>query len=153
MLVIGVGNELRGDDGAGLAVARRLRVDASAPVDVAEQGGESIDLLQAWEGRDAVVLVDTMRSGAPTGTIRRFEASDEPLPRDIGSSSSTHLLGVGEAIELARALGQLPRRTIIYAIEGAEFTAGTTLSEELRARLADLAAAVLREANQLARGG
>jgi hydrogenase maturation protease len=154
VLVVGVGNELRGDDGAGIAVARRVRGPAArAGVDVREQLGEPIELLDVWQGRDAVVLVDTMRSGAPAGTVRRLDASRAPLPAGVLGSSSTHAFALGDAIELGRVLRRLPPRVIVYAVEGRTFEAGACLSDELEAVAGVLCNAVLREARELAAGG
>ena len=149
VLVIGVGNELRHDDGAGLELVRRLRDETRAPaIDVDELKGGPLGLLDAWRGRLAAVIVDTMRSGAGPGTIRRFDASRDPLPSREGASS-THAVGVGEAIELARVLGLLPPRVIVYAVEGRRFDAGLGLSDEVGAIVPELTARVLNEARAL----
>lgn len=142
-LVIGVGNELRGDDAAGIAVARRLR---EAPdLEVRELHGEPTGLLDAWEGRDAVVLVDTMRSGAQPGAIRRMDASQTRLPAELRGSTSTHAVGLGDTLELARAIGRLPARVVVYAIEGRRFEAGAPMSDAVRSGIDELAARVLDE--------
>lgn len=153
VLVIGVGNELRHDDGAGIEVARSLRHRARrAGIEVCETQGEPIGLLETWHAREAVVLVDTMRSGARPGTICRLDASREPLPTRLRGSSSTHAFALDQAIELGRALDRLPRRVIVYAVEGRIFEAGVGLSDELDAVVPALAEAVLREASELATG-
>jgi hydrogenase maturation protease len=152
VLVIGIGNELRQDDAAGVEIARRLRGRARPPeVDVYECQGDATDLLAAWEGREAVVIVDSMRSGAPPGTIRRLDASRDPLPSRLRRSASTHAVALGEAIELGRALDRLPARVVVYAVEGRRFGAGAGLSDEVEAVAAALADAVLGEAGELAR--
>lgn len=154
VLVIGVGNELRGDDGAGVEMVRSLREGPRlARVDVREAQGEATELLDAWQGREAVVLVDAMRSGAAPGTIRRLDASREPLPARMRGSSSTHALALDEAIELARALDRLPGRVVVYAVEGRRFEPGGGLSEEVAAVVPALTDAVLREARELAGPG
>ena len=151
VLVIGVGNRLRGDDGASWGVLRRLRERGmQIGIDVSEQLCEPNDLLEAWQDRDAVVLVDTMRSGEPPGTIRRFDVSGEPLPARLRGSVSTHGFGLHQAIELGRALHRLPGRVIVFAVEGRHFEAGATPSGEIEAVVAPLAYAVLREASELA---
>ena len=152
VLVIGVGNRMRGDDSAGYEVVRRLRERGSqAGIEVSEQLCEPNDLLEAWQGRDSVVLVDTMRSGEPPGTICRFDVSGEPLPAHLRGSVSTHGFGLHEAIELGRALHRLPRRVIVFAVEGRRFEAGATRSGEVEAAVAPLARAVLHEAGELAK--
>lgn len=148
-LVIGVGNELRGDDGAGIAVVRRLR--ETGDVDVRELQGEPTTLLEIWQGRDAVVLIDTMRSGARPGAIRRIDASQAPLPEGLGGSTSTHAVGVGETLELARTIRRLPGQVVVYAIEGRRFETGDDLSDEVRAAVPRVVAMVLGEAGALPR--
>jgi hydrogenase maturation protease len=76
--------------------------------------------------------------------IRRIAAHEGPLPAAL-SGSSTHLLGIADAIELARALGRLPERTIVYGIEGETFAAGDDLSEPVAAAVERVVAAVQRE--------
>jgi hydrogenase maturation protease len=85
-----------------------------------------------------------MRSGAPAGTIRRIVVADEPLPPEL-RRASTHLLGVGEAVELARALGRLPNDVVVYAIEGERWQAGAELSAAVAAAAAEVAAAIQAE--------
>jgi hydrogenase maturation protease len=145
-VVIGVGNALRGDDAAGPEVARRLRDQPGISVCVHE--GEAVDLLEAWRGLDAVVLVDTVRSGASAGTIHRIDAGAEPLALTLRRASS-HTIGLGEAIELARTLGELPRRLIVYGIEGVRFDAGSGLSAAVAGAIEPVTDAVLREARSL----
>jgi hydrogenase maturation protease len=151
VLVIGVGNELRGDDGAGVAVARRLRDDGSAAgIDVEEEQDDSTALIERWRGRGAVVLVDAVVSGATPGAIRRFDVSSTPLPSRLRSSSSTHAVGLDQAVELARALGCLPARVVIYIVEGHHFEARAGLSPEVAAAIPAVADRVLGEARALA---
>ena len=150
VLVIGLGNELRHDDGAGVEIARLLREPAErAGIEVREMQGEPLSLLDGWRHCGSLIVVDTMRSGAAPGTIRRIDVTDEPLPAML-DASSTHAVGIGEAIELARTLDRLPPRVIVYAVEGRRFDAGLGLSEALTAVVPKLATIVLDEARALA---
>jgi hydrogenase maturation protease len=147
VLVIGLGNELRGDDGAGIVIARRLRERAfNTGIEAREMGGDPAALLDAWQDREAVVVVDAMRSAAIPGTIWRLDASLAPLPTKLRGCASTHAVGLSEAVELARALEQLPPRIVVYAVEGRTFDAGAGLSAEIQAILPRLAQMVLDEA-------
>ena len=138
MILIGVGNGWRGDDGAGLAVARRVRELAPDGVEVREVEGDATALVDAWSGAEHVVVVDAAQSGAAPGTVRRFDAGSQPLPvRSL--RSSTHAFGVSDAVELARSLGRLPGRLEVYAIEGASFVAGDRLSPSVERAVAALA--------------
>jgi hydrogenase maturation protease len=138
-LVIGIGNPDRGDDGAGRAVARLLRRRMLAgDVAVTEMDGEAAALLASFDGVTAAFLVDACASGAPAGTVRRFDVAASALPQGA-FTLSTHGFGLGEAVELARALGQLPPRCIVYAIEGRSFSVGAGLSPPVAAAVAEVA--------------
>lgn len=143
VLVIGVGNPFRGDDAAGLRVAARLRERLPPQVTVMEETGEVVSLASCWEGLERLVIVDAARSGAAPGTVHRFDAR-RPLPAHFGSLSS-HGLGVASAIEMARALGTLPREVVVYAIEGARFGLGEDLSPGVTAAVSLLVDRVLGE--------
>ena len=66
---------------------------------------EPTRLLDAWEGADVALVIDAAASGAvAAGTVHRFDASGEGVPARV-FRSSTHAFGVGDAVELARALG------------------------------------------------
>jgi hydrogenase maturation protease len=128
-LVIGVGNESRGDDALGLTILRRLREKLPDDVIVAEETGDGVRLMELWKGFDVVVLIDAMRSGAGPGTIHMFEAHKSPLPTTIFREEySTHAFGIPQAIELARALNQLPPRLLVYGIEGESFNGAVHMS-------------------------
>ena len=142
-VLIGVGNPLRGDDGAGPAVARLARQSAPAGVEVLEHDGEPASLLEAWSAASVAVVVDAVRSGAPPGTIRRVDATAHPLPAPGGAS--THGIGVAEAVELARALGRLPQRLVVLCVEGEDFATGEALTPAVRRALAPAAEAALAE--------
>jgi hydrogenase maturation protease len=144
ILVIGIGNAFRHDDAAGLGVARRLKEQAHSLCDVHEQIGEGTALMHLWNGADRVIVVDAVQSGAVPGTIHRFQANLHPLPAPI-FRDSTHAFGLIEAIELSRALKQLPSNLVIYGIEGKNFEAGPGFSPAVFAAVDELAKQLQKE--------
>jgi hydrogenase maturation protease len=130
ILVIGIGNEYRSDDGVGLVVARRLKERVPSRVSVREESGEAAALMETWREADVVILIDAVCSGADPGTVHRLDAHEGPIPGRF-FQTSTHAFGVAEAIEMARTLGQLPPRLILFGIEGKSFEAGVGLSPEV----------------------
>ena len=142
-LVIGVGNPDRGDDGAGRQVARRLLGRDHRGLDVRECTGEATALMEAWAGHDDVVLVDACRGAGPVGSVH-LVGPDEAARVATLRHGSTHSLGIAAAIGLARALGTLPRRVVIYAIEASHAREGATLSPEVERAVQDVVAAVCR---------
>ncbi|HLW46536.1 MAG TPA: hydrogenase maturation protease [bacterium] len=143
VLVVGVGNRYRGDDGAGLAAAARLGEAAGAPVVLLDNAGDGTVLLDVWQRADAVILIDAMRSGAPAGTVRRLDAAAEVGAANVAAllsqgrtlGGSTHGVGVAEAVALGRTLHRLPRRLVVIGIEGRRFDAGVDLSHEVERAL------------------
>jgi hydrogenase maturation protease len=142
--VIGVGNAYRCDDAVGLVVARRLSVDVPENVSVVEREGEPTSLIDAWEGAESVWLVDAVSSGAEAGTVHRVDAISEGLPRSF-ACSSTHHFGLPDAVELARSVGRLPRRLIVFGVEGESFETGDVLTSQVAAAVEKVAAAIRNE--------
>jgi hydrogenase maturation protease len=141
VLVIALGNADRGDDAAGLLVVRRLR---QLGIDAREHTGDGLSLLESWSGAGHVILIDTVLTGAPAGTIARFDGRDARVVRDA-LRASTHAFGVAEALELGRVLGRLPESVTIYGIEGKQFDPGSRPSEEVLAAVETLAARISAE--------
>lgn len=155
--VVGVGNEFRGDDGAGRAVldrvaqrSRRRPLPAGAALWTCE--GEPARLLSLWEHAQAAVVVDAARTdGSPRpGRIRRFEGAGA-LARYRPATASSHGLGLAAAIELGRVLERLPRKLIVYTVEGGEFGLGACLSPIVSAAVELTALYVEGEVRHLAR--
>jgi hydrogenase maturation protease len=130
VLVVGVGNEFRADDGAGLAAARRLRTQVPAGVAVVELQNDVTALPGLLESRDLAIIIDAAGPGLLPGRHSRFNLADGPLP--TGSSEfSTHGIGLGSILEIARLQGNLPLLTIVYGIGGRSFDYGIGLSPEV----------------------
>ncbi len=151
VMVIGVGNSLRGDDAAGRIIAARVNRRAMPFINVVECSGEGADLMELWAGRGTVIVVDAVSSGAKVGTAHRFEATQAALPVQF-SGSSTHAFGLGAAVELARILHKLPKCLIVFGIEGRRFDVGSRISAEVRRAIPSVVARVLEEAASASEG-
>ncbi len=128
-LIIGIGDRLRGDDGAGPAVVDRLRKyprPLPRGVELREHWGEGTALMAAWEGRRRVVVVDAVAPAGSPGAIHRF--GGEKMPPAGLFHYSAHRFGLAEAVALARELDALPDDLLIYGIEGDRFNQGARLS-------------------------
>lgn len=145
VLIIGVGQEWRGDDAAGLLVARHLQDKVPDQVIVRELLGSAPDLLKLWQEADAVIIADAVHAAAPPGTIYRLAAHAEPLPTEMFPACSTHAWGVAEAVALGRILHQLPPYLIIYGIAGKNFALGEGLSPEVEQAVPEVARRILQE--------
>jgi hydrogenase maturation protease len=142
--IIGIGHLDRGDDAVGRVAAARLRDIAPAGTETLETDGEAAKLLDMFDGARTVIVIDACLSGGRPGTVQRIDAGAEPLPRWLGSASS-HAIGLAESVELARILGQLPERLIVYAVEATSFALGAPLSAPVAEALEHLAAQILND--------
>ncbi len=148
-LVLGVGNEYRGDDAVGILLCRRLAEQAPPHLAVVEHHGEGAALLEAWQGAELVIVIDAVQSGAHAGKIFRFDATVQTIPTQF-FHYSTHAFSLAEAIELARTLNRLPRHLIVYAIEGKNFTVGAPLSPAVEQAMPEVQAQVMRDLHMFA---
>lgn len=149
ILVIGVGNEYRGDDSVGVIVARRLKEQLGGEVDVMHLAGDVTGLLESLKSRGAVIIIDAAKSGAPPGTIHRFVVGEKPIPEKL-FCYSTHAFSVGEALKLAKALRQIPDQVIVYGIEGAHFEFGRGLTPEVERAVNQVITMVIEDMKYLA---
>ena len=144
VVVIGVGNEYRRDDGAGLAVVARLHDRVPPGVELVLTDGEPTRLIEAWTGAALAVVVDAVRADPPRpGRVHRF-VLDRPLAGATRTASS-HGFGLDDAIRLALALDRMPGRLIVHAIEAADLTQGTGLTPLVAAAVDEVASAVLSD--------
>ena len=139
MLTIGLGNEFRHDDAIGLIAARRLR---ERGVSTEEHEGDLATLIDRWRHVDELIVIDAVRSGAPPGTVHHLEVGASPLNREL-FRSSTHQLGLADAIELSRTLNTLPARVDLFCVEVQDVSAGVGLSADVERALTPLIEDVL----------
>ena len=159
--LIGIGNPYRRDDGIGpalIAAAGRLGLPG---VRLACADGEPSQLLDAWAGAELAVVVDAVAcSPSDPGRIHRTDLAapwvragplaGDPLADGLltgaaAGGSSTHGLGVPDAIRLAVALDRAPRRLLVLAVEAADLGFGTGLSGPVAACLPGLTRMVRAE--------
>jgi hydrogenase maturation protein HypF len=148
-IVIGLGNTYAHDDGVGPAVAAAFAAEAPPGVTVVELDGEPARVVESWDGSPLAIVVDASRSGATPGTVSRLATGD--LARRVaalppsGPRSSSHALGVAEAVELGRVLGRLPVRLVVLAVEGVAFGPGPGLSDAVAAAVPGVVSAIVGE--------
>lgn len=153
VLVVGLGNPARGDDGVGRRVAERLagrRLPAG--VAVVDRSGDVLSLIDEWAGYDALIVIDASAATGHAGRIERFDLAVHSLSPEVGITSS-HAFGLPEAVEVARALGSAPPVIIVYAIEGDDFAAGAPLTPAVVEAAERVSLAVMGEVTALQKSG
>ncbi|BBZ33000.1 hydrogenase maturation protease [Mycolicibacterium confluentis] len=143
VVVIGLGNAYRRDDGVGLAVADE--VARTAPPDVGVHAGvrDSSQLLDLWVGAEAAILVDaTVGPLGEPGRIRRITPDAVATTR----TTSSHGLDVAAALALGETLRRNPSRVVLYTVDVADCGYGIGLTSDVAATVPAVAAAVIAEA-------
>jgi hydrogenase maturation protease len=126
-LILGLGNTILCDDGAGIRVAEELESRLSNPeTTVLETSLSGLSLLDILVGYDKAIIVDAIQTvGGKPGAIYRLDPDALQVSRH---AASPHDVNLATAIELGKKLGlALPREIVIFAIEVADVT---TFSEE-----------------------
>lgn len=151
VVVIGVGNAGRGDDGVGPAVIDALRAQGGVPgARCAHAPADLTALPDLWDGALAAVLVDATLGAGEAGTVTCLRPGDPALDAP-GRFVSSHALDLAAALRLAHALGRLPAEVVVLGVEGARFDDGAPLSPPAAEGVRRAAEAVRREVERLQR--
>jgi hydrogenase maturation protease len=145
-LVLGLGNPLRGDDGVGVHVARRL-IEGYLPdgVEVVDGGTQGLGLVSLLEGRRRAIVVDAADIGRLPGEFVRFALEEVRLLGDGEGRFSVHAAGLREALLLAKALNLLPEEVILFGVQPGCITWEAGLSPQVEAAVSPLTEAVRQE--------
>lgn len=157
LVVVGIGNPNRHDDGVGIAVVNRLRLQARTrrgdvtDGDTAATGsdqpheilfaisdGEPTRLADLWADATVAVVVNCVRTHQPSpGRIHRRSLLHPSL--EGGRVSHSHGATLGTALALSASLDRLPGAVVLYAVEPADLSSGRGLSPMVAAAAAEIA--------------
>lgn len=151
VVVAGIGNSDRGDDGVGPVIARHVAGLNLPGVSVVSHA-EPLDLLDDELAADMLVVVDAVRSGRRPGVVVVRHVDNRPLPEWTGTGG-THAVGLAVSVELARVLGRMPRRLVLVGVEAESFAIGAPLSPAVRAAIAVATDAVAAVVGSMVGGG
>jgi hydrogenase maturation protease len=149
LLVLGLGNPLCGDDGAGVAAVARLAARRSAPrgAQVLDGGTLGLALLPHLQSARRAILVDAVRTGDPPGTIVRLEGDD--VARAAAHKLSPHQVGVADLLDGALLSGRRPDPIVLVGIVPAQLELGTMRSRAVERGIDALVEAVAAEAERM----
>lgn len=146
VLLVGIGNEFRTDDGVGCYVAGKIMSRGNGRLAVKILEREGTDLIECWRGYETVYVVDAAMSGSEPGTVHRFEIPGQEIPKSV-FCASTHAFGLADVIPLAQTLDALPPKVIVYGIEAGSFEHGRGLTGKVKAAADKLAEELSGEIN------
>lgn len=139
VLVLGLGNPVMGDDGAGLAAVARLqeRWRAGPGVEFADGGTWGMRLLPLLQDHPRVLFLDAVNHGAAPGALVRLEG--EAIPRGLGHGKlSPHQVDLQDLLGAATLTGRVPQEMIVLGVQPAEVTMRVGLSPAVEAALEGL---------------
>jgi hydrogenase maturation protease len=147
ILVAGVGNVFLGDDGFGVEVVRRLASrELPEGVEVADFGIRGMDLAYALQDDyDVVIFVDAIPRGEEPGTVYLLKPEIE---EDGEVILDTHGMDPVKVIQLSRALGAKPTRTLVVGCEPQVVVSGEEYDDMLM-ELSEPVRAAVEEAVKL----
>ena len=124
-LILGIGNPILADDGAGMKIARKLK-EYNPELEVAETSEVGLALLELMDGYDKLIIVDSIKTGqGKPGELYKLKLEDLKHPVYYASS---HGIDIPTAVELGQKTGhRIPQDISLYAVEIKD---NSTFSEE-----------------------
>jgi hydrogenase maturation protease len=148
--VLGIGNVLMADDGLGPFIVRVLEAEYEFPerVELVDAGTPGLDFTPFLDGARAVIVIDTVHSDGPPGTIRRYDMAQllaTPPPARI----NPHPPGLREALMAAELTDSTPDESIIIGVVPESIEAVARVGATMRAAVPGVVSAVLAELERL----
>lgn len=144
ILVMAVGNILRQDDGFADAVLQRLEaMELPAEVELFDAGTSAIDLMDVFNGRVKLVVIDAVRGGQAPGTLYRF--SPEEVEAEALPMNSLHQVGLIETLRVGELVDCKPQQTVVIGVQPEATGLGIGLTPAVAAAIDRAVALVLNE--------
>ena len=143
ILILGIGNILLSDEGAGVKAVEELqnRYDCSDAVEIVDGGTVGFELLPYFENRSHILIIDAVKTGNKPGTIVRI---DDP-PAFFQKKVSPHQIGLADVMGIAVITDNMPQNIALFGIEPKELSTGLELSPEVAGNLSQLVDMVVDE--------
>ncbi len=145
VVVIGIGNVVRSDDGVGVHATARLRerLGSQSEATLVEGGTAGLLLLPHLADAQRAIIIDAIDVGAEPGTLVRL-AGDQ-LARAFCADATVHDFGLRDLLGAARLSGAWPEQLVLHGVQPGATTLGTELTPTVAAALDSLVDSVARE--------
>ena len=145
IVVVGLGNSYRSDDGVGVAAAAAIDELALPGVRVLTDVVEPTSLLEAWSGARLAVVIDAaVVTPSTPGRIRRCALSDLATPSE---GLSSHSVNIGRTHELGQVLRRVPDALVVFTIEVADTRHGIGLTPQVARAVPEVVGMAVAEIN------
>jgi len=148
VVVLGVGNTIRADEGIGVRVVEALERDYALPegVTAIDGGTSSMEMLEALSDLDFLLVVDAVNNGQAPGSLVRL-AGDE-VPVFFRRNLSPHGIGLSDVLAALEFMDKSPRETLVLGLQPVSMELSLELTAEAAARVPELVAQVVAELAQ-----
>lgn len=138
VVVLGIGNTILSDEGAGVHAAEALLADYDLPegVEVIDGGTAGMELLEPLSGVDLLVVLDAVRSGRPAGTLVKL-AGDE-VPVFFRAKLSPHQVSICDVLASLEFVGDRPGDMVLIGVEPASLELGLEMTPTIAARIPEM---------------
>ena len=145
VVVVGLGNLLRRDEGLGIRALARLQARYLLPsaVQLVDGGTLGLELLSYLEAAPCVLILDAVLTGGPPGTQMR--AVDGEVPAYFAMCTSPHEIGLTDLLAVMKLRGTEPDELVLLGMQPGTIELGWELSEPLNASLDGLVDAAAQE--------
>jgi len=135
IVVLGLGNLLRRDEGLGIRALERLQACYTLPdaVQQVDGGTLGLDLLCYLEGAERVLILDAALTDGPAGTLLR--AAGDEVPSFFGMRTSPHEIALADLLAVTKLRGTEPGEVVVWGMQPAAFELGWELSEAVATHL------------------
>lgn len=144
--VLGVGNLLMGDEGAGVHAMNALRESGYAfpeRIKFLDGGTSGLELLYYLEGTEKLLILDAVSSGGPAASIKTFKG--EEIPSLFARKFSVHEIGVKDLLYTMRLSGTGPKEISLIGIEPVKMRVSLELSPEVQKALPQVVEAAIQQ--------
>lgn|GEM_PF-303606 len=149
--VLGLGNLIYSDDGAGLEALRRLAGHPTLPegIDLIDGGLGGLEIAALLEDVSRLIILDAVDVGAAPGTVARMTVDRlEGLP----SGGAVHQLNIADLLSVLRLMGRMPEIVVLLGIQPETLGLGAFLSPAVESGLPGLVEASLRQIAEWTQG-
>jgi hydrogenase maturation protease len=124
LIILGVGNLLLRDEGAGIHAVNKLKEIICHPeIEIIDGGTLGLDLLGLLEDAERIWIIDCVRGGEKPGSVYKF-GLDEVKKRTEGVKMSLHDFNLVDVLDLAQAIGKKLPEITFYGVEPESFELG-----------------------------
>lgn len=145
--ILGIGNTLFSDEGVGIHLLPILedKFQNDADIEIIEGLTDGMKLLGPVEDAENLIIIDAINAGKEGGTIIALKGDD--IPAYFGIKMSIHQMGFQEVLLAAKMRERYPKQIVMFGMQPTSLELGVELTEINRAKLPELAKAVIGQVN------